>query len=83
MKIWMIRLMLALLLPACVVRGQTGESEKMEPDSLAKFAGVWRGQTDDLLVVDIVITDEGRRRTARSDSLLLSRSTGCERAMDV
>ena len=27
MKIWMIGLMLALLLPACVVRGQTGESE--------------------------------------------------------
>ena len=59
MKIWMIRLMVALLLPACVVRGQTGESEKVEPDSLPKFAGVWRGQTDNLPAVDIVITDEG------------------------
>lgn len=83
MKIWMIRLMLALLLPACVVRGQTGESEKMEPASLAKFAGVWRGQTDDLPVVDIVITDEGGDGTARSDSLSLSRLTGCELAMVV
>ena len=58
MKVWMISLATALLLPTLSMRGQTGASSREGQNRVAQFAGVWRGQLDNLPGVDLVITDE-------------------------
>lgn len=59
MKVRMISWMMALLLPACAVHGQTGSAARVNQSSATQVAGVWRGQFDNLPGVDMVITNEG------------------------
>ncbi len=57
MRLRMIPVLIAMSLPVGLF-GQTAASEGDQANT-AKFAGVWRGQLDNLPGVDLVITDEG------------------------